>query len=56
MPASVQAITATSTTSYPQSAELAGFESFERPTIVRYPETPGYFDTEIKPHDQMGYR
>jgi LPS export ABC transporter permease LptF/LPS export ABC transporter permease LptG len=39
-----------------KGAELAGFESFDRPTIVRYPETPAYFDTEIRPPDQMGYR
>jgi LPS export ABC transporter permease LptF/LPS export ABC transporter permease LptG len=39
-----------------RGAELAGFESFDHPTIVRYPETPGYFDTEIRPPDQMGYR
>jgi LPS export ABC transporter permease LptF/LPS export ABC transporter permease LptG len=39
-----------------RGAELAGFESFDRPTIVRYPETPSYFDTEIRPPDQMGYR
>jgi LPS export ABC transporter permease LptF/LPS export ABC transporter permease LptG len=32
------------------------FEQFDEPRIVHYPETPGYFDSEIRPPDQMGYR
>ena len=32
------------------------FEQFDEPRIVHYPETPSYFDSEIRPPDQMGYR
>ncbi len=32
------------------------FERFDQPRIVHYPETPEYFDSEIRPPDQMGYR
>jgi LPS export ABC transporter permease LptF/LPS export ABC transporter permease LptG len=32
------------------------FEKFDEPRIVHYPETPSYFDSEIRPPDQMGYR
>ena len=31
------------------------FDQFDGPRIVHYPETPGYFDSEIRPPDQMGY-
>jgi LPS export ABC transporter permease LptF/LPS export ABC transporter permease LptG len=31
------------------------FEQFDQPRIVHYPETPSYFDSEIRPPDQMGY-
>jgi LPS export ABC transporter permease LptF/LPS export ABC transporter permease LptG len=31
------------------------YEPFNQPRIVHYPETPGYFDSEIRPPDQMGY-
>jgi LPS export ABC transporter permease LptG len=31
------------------------FEQFDEPRIVHYPETPSYFDSEIRPPDQMGY-
>ncbi|HVT57402.1 MAG TPA: LPS export ABC transporter permease LptF [Thermoanaerobaculia bacterium] len=32
------------------------WEHFDEPRIVRFPETPSYFDSEIRPPDQMGYR
>lgn len=35
--------------------EVNRFDRFEEPKIVRYPETPSYFDSEIRPPDQMGY-
>jgi lipopolysaccharide export LptBFGC system permease protein LptF len=31
------------------------YEPFAQPRIVRYPETPAYFNSEIKPPDEMGY-
>ena len=31
------------------------YEAFDQPRIVHYPETPSYFDSEIRPPDQMGY-
>ena len=31
------------------------YEAFNEPRIVHYPETPGYFNSEIRPPDQMGY-
>jgi LPS export ABC transporter permease LptF/LPS export ABC transporter permease LptG len=31
------------------------FEQFDEPRIVHYPETPSYFNSEIRPPDQMGY-
>jgi LPS export ABC transporter permease LptG/LPS export ABC transporter permease LptF len=34
---------------------ITHFDSFEEPRIVRYPETPSYFEAEIKPPDQMAY-
>ena len=35
--------------------EVTGYQRFESPKIVRYPETPAYFDSEIRPPDQMRY-
>jgi LPS export ABC transporter permease LptF/LPS export ABC transporter permease LptG len=32
------------------------YEVFNEPRIVQYPETPSYFNSEIRPPDQMGYR
>jgi LPS export ABC transporter permease LptF/LPS export ABC transporter permease LptG len=32
------------------------YDVFNEPRIVHYPETPGYFNSEIRPPDQMGYR
>jgi LPS export ABC transporter permease LptG len=32
------------------------YNVFNEPRIVHYPETPGYFNSEIRPPDQMGYR
>ncbi len=32
------------------------YEVFNEPRIVHYPETPSYFNSEIRPPDQMGYR
>lgn len=32
------------------------YNPFNEPRIVHYPETPSYFNTEIRPPDQMGYR
>jgi LPS export ABC transporter permease LptG len=36
--------------------EPPGYSRFEEPKIVRYPETPDYFDSEIRPPEQMRYR
>jgi LPS export ABC transporter permease LptG/LPS export ABC transporter permease LptF len=35
--------------------EVTGYTRFEEPKIVRYPETPDYFDSEIRPPEQMRY-
>jgi LPS export ABC transporter permease LptG/LPS export ABC transporter permease LptF len=35
--------------------EVTGYDRFEDPKIVRYPETPDYFDSEIRPPEQMRY-
>jgi LPS export ABC transporter permease LptF/LPS export ABC transporter permease LptG len=35
--------------------EVTDYKRFEAPKIVRYPETPSYFDSEIRPPDQMRY-
>lgn len=32
------------------------YDTFDGPRIVHYPETPSYFDSEIRPPDQMAYR
>ena len=34
---------------------MTGYQRFETPKIVRYPETPAYFDSEIRPPEQMRY-
>lgn len=35
--------------------EVMDYKRFEAPKIVHYPETPSYFDSEIRPPDQMRY-
>ncbi len=35
--------------------EMTDYQRFETPKIVRYPETPDYFDSEIRPPEQMRY-
>ncbi|HJX27780.1 MAG TPA: LPS export ABC transporter permease LptF [Thermoanaerobaculia bacterium] len=35
--------------------EVTEYKRFEVPRIVRYPETPTYFDSEIRPPEQMRY-
>jgi LPS export ABC transporter permease LptF/LPS export ABC transporter permease LptG len=35
--------------------EMTSYQRFEEPKIVRYPETPDYFDSEIRPPEQMRY-
>jgi LPS export ABC transporter permease LptF/LPS export ABC transporter permease LptG len=35
--------------------ELTDYTRFEEPKIVRYPETPDYFASEIRPPEQMRY-
>jgi len=35
--------------------EVTGYKRFKEPKIVRYPETPDYFDSEIRPPEQMRY-
>ncbi|HEX9944052.1 MAG TPA: LPS export ABC transporter permease LptF [Thermoanaerobaculia bacterium] len=34
---------------------VTGYTRFKEPKIVRYPETPDYFDSEIRPPEQMRY-
>jgi LPS export ABC transporter permease LptF/LPS export ABC transporter permease LptG len=36
--------------------ELKQYTPITQPKIVRYPETPDYFDSEIRPPEQMRYR
>ncbi|MEM7480330.1 MAG: LptF/LptG family permease [Acidobacteriota bacterium] len=36
-------------------ADVSAYRRFEEPIVVDYPETPEYFDSEIRPPDQMGY-
>lgn len=36
--------------------ELAKYTRFTEPKVVRYPETPDYFDSEIRLPEQMRYR
>lgn len=35
--------------------KVTSYTRFEEPRIVRYPEPPSYFDSEIKPPEQMRY-
>ncbi|HKI03656.1 MAG TPA: LPS export ABC transporter permease LptG [Thermoanaerobaculia bacterium] len=35
--------------------DVTDYTRFEEPKIVRYPETPDYFDSEIRPPEQMRY-
>lgn len=35
--------------------DVTGYTRFKEPKIVRYPETPDYFDSEIRPPEQMRY-
>ncbi|MEM7050678.1 MAG: LPS export ABC transporter permease LptG [Acidobacteriota bacterium] len=35
--------------------DVASYQRFPGSLIVDYPETPDYFDSEIRPPDQMGY-
>ena len=38
-----------------QGVEVTEYKRFEEPKIVRYPETPAYFDSEIRPPEQLRY-
>jgi LPS export ABC transporter permease LptF/LPS export ABC transporter permease LptG len=38
------------------SGQFRKYNPFNEPRIVHYPETPSYFNSEIRPPDQMGYR
>ncbi|MFL6193123.1 MAG: LPS export ABC transporter permease LptG [Thermoanaerobaculia bacterium] len=38
-----------------QGVDVTGYTRFTDPKIVRYPETPDYFDSEIRPPEQMRY-
>lgn len=38
-----------------EEVEVTGYTRFQEPKIVRYPETPAYFDSEIRPPEQMRY-
>ncbi|HEX5759302.1 MAG TPA: LptF/LptG family permease, partial [Thermoanaerobaculia bacterium] len=35
--------------------EVTDYLRFEQPKVVRYPETPDYFDSEIRPPEQMRF-
>ena len=35
--------------------EVTDYKRFTEPKIVRYPETPDYFESEIRPPEQMRY-
>ncbi len=39
-----------------RDVEVTDYTPFPEPRIVRYPETPSYFSSEIKPPRQMRYR
>jgi LPS export ABC transporter permease LptF/LPS export ABC transporter permease LptG len=39
-----------------REVEVTGYKRFADSKIVRYPETPDYFESEIRPPEQMGYR
>jgi LPS export ABC transporter permease LptG/LPS export ABC transporter permease LptF len=38
-----------------KGVDVTGYTRFQDPKIVRYPETPEYFDSEIRPPEQMRY-
>ncbi len=38
-----------------QGLDVTGYTRFKESKIVRYPETPDYFDSEIRPPEQMRY-
>ncbi len=38
-----------------QGVDVTAYTRFQEPKIVRYPETPAYFDSEIRPPEQMRY-
>jgi LPS export ABC transporter permease LptF/LPS export ABC transporter permease LptG len=38
-----------------EGVDVASYKRFDVPKIVRYPETPSYFDSEIRPPEQMRY-
>lgn len=38
-----------------QGVDVTDYTRFQEPKIVRYPETPAYFDSEIRPPEQMRY-
>jgi LPS export ABC transporter permease LptG/LPS export ABC transporter permease LptF len=38
-----------------QGVDVTAYTRFKEPKIVRYPETPAYFDSEIRPPEQMRY-
>jgi LPS export ABC transporter permease LptG len=38
-----------------EGVEVSSYQRFDTPKIVRYPETPAYFDSEIRPPEQMRY-
>ncbi|MFL6258445.1 MAG: LPS export ABC transporter permease LptF [Thermoanaerobaculia bacterium] len=38
-----------------QGVDVTAYTRFKEPRIVRYPETPAYFDSEIRPPEQMRY-
>jgi LPS export ABC transporter permease LptF/LPS export ABC transporter permease LptG len=41
---------------FSSSGNVRRYNAFGEPRIVHYPETPSYFNSEIRPPDQMGYR
>lgn len=38
-----------------QGVDVTAYTRFQEPKIVRFPETPAYFDSEIRPPEQMRY-
>jgi LPS export ABC transporter permease LptF/LPS export ABC transporter permease LptG len=38
-----------------KGVDVTSYTRFKEPKIVRYPETPAYFDSEIRPPEQMRY-
>jgi LPS export ABC transporter permease LptF/LPS export ABC transporter permease LptG len=41
---------------FSSAGNIRRYNPFDEPRIVHYPETPSYFNSEIRPPDQMGYR